>query len=41
MEAVRLSKSQPIDQRPLEDANHALLLLKHSRFSGSGVLTIS
>ncbi len=42
---LRLAVDIPIRTKirtfPLEEANHALQLLKHSRFSGAGVLTIS
>ncbi|HWQ68660.1 MAG TPA: zinc-dependent alcohol dehydrogenase family protein [Patescibacteria group bacterium] len=39
--AVEIPIRTEVHAFPLEEANHALQLLKHSRFSGAGVLTIS
>jgi propanol-preferring alcohol dehydrogenase len=39
--AVEIPIRTEVRAFPLEEANHALQLLKHSRFNGAGVLTIS
>lgn len=39
--AVEIPIRTEVHTFPFEEANHALHLLKHSRFSGAGVLTIS